>query len=87
MNEYLEDMREALQKTDSPNPQVPVERRLEDGNPPDVIVQVAREINADLILLGTHGYKGLTHAVMGSVAEHVVRKAPCPVLTLRAAKN
>jgi nucleotide-binding universal stress UspA family protein len=86
MNEFVEDMRKALDRTKVPHLEVPVERRLEDGNPPDVIVDVAQEIGADLIIMGTHGYKGITHAVMGSVAEHVVRKAACPVLTLRPQK-
>jgi nucleotide-binding universal stress UspA family protein len=86
MNEFVEDMRKALDRTNAPDPEVPLERRLEDGNPPDVISDVAQEIGADLIVMGTHGYKGITHAVMGSVAEHVVRKASCPVLTFRPHK-
>ena len=87
MNDYLEDMHTALQKLETPDSQIRVERRVEDGDPPDVIVAVAREIGADLIVMGTHGFKGLTHAVMGSVAEHVVRNATCPVLTMRAARK
>lgn len=51
------------------------------------IVHLAREQKVDLIVMGTHGRKGLTHAVMGSVAERVVRSAPCPVLTLKAEKS
>lgn len=47
------------------------------------IVRYARETDADLIVLGTHGRSGLAHILMGSVAERVVRKAPCPVLTVR----
>jgi nucleotide-binding universal stress UspA family protein len=84
MNKYQEDMREALDKANCPDSKIPLERRLEEGNPPDVIVEVAGQVGADLIVMGTHGYKGLTHAVMGSVAEQVMRKATCPVLTLRA---
>ena len=84
MNDYLEDMREALQKIESPDQRIAVERRLEDGNPPAVIVDVAHQISADLIVMGTNGHKGLAHALLGSVAEQVVRTAPCPVLTLRA---
>ena len=41
------------------------------------------EKNVDLIVMGTHGHTGLAHMLMGSVAEKVVRKAPCPVLTVR----
>jgi nucleotide-binding universal stress UspA family protein len=47
------------------------------------IVQYAGEQKFDLIVMGTHGRTGLAHLLMGSVAEHVVRAAPCPVLTVR----
>jgi len=47
------------------------------------IIQYAREIEADLIVVGTHGRTGLTHMIIGSVAEKVVRKAPCPVLSVK----
>lgn len=46
------------------------------------VVRVATEVEADLIVLKTHGRKGLSHLILGSVAEEVVRTAPCPVLTL-----
>lgn len=49
----------------------------------DVITAVAREEKADLIVISTHGYSGLKHVLMGSVAERVVRHAPCPVLVVR----
>jgi nucleotide-binding universal stress UspA family protein len=47
------------------------------------IVRAAREGGFDLVVMGTHGRTGLKHALLGSVAEKVVRKAPCPVLTVR----
>lgn len=53
------------------------------GNPFVEIVRYAREKQIDLIVLGTHGRSGLTHVLLGSVAENVVRKADCPVLTIR----
>ncbi len=53
------------------------------GLPAETIVRVARERNADLIVMGTHGRTGLQHVLLGSVAEKVVRLAPCPVLTVR----
>jgi nucleotide-binding universal stress UspA family protein len=53
------------------------------GRPADTIVRLARERNADLIIMATHGRTGLGHAVLGSVAEKVVRLAPCPVLTIK----
>ncbi len=46
------------------------------------IVDYAREVNTDLIVLGTHGRGAVAHLLMGSVAERVVRTAPCPVLTV-----
>jgi universal stress protein A len=47
------------------------------------IVEIARERKSDLIIIGTHGYTGLRHTLMGSVAEKVVRHSPCPVLAVR----
>jgi nucleotide-binding universal stress UspA family protein len=46
-------------------------------------VRAAKRLRCDLIVLATHGRTGLTHAIMGSVAENVIRRAPCPVLTVR----
>lgn len=47
------------------------------------IITAAREYKADLIVMGTHGSSGLNHVLFGSTAEKVVRKAPCPVLTVK----
>jgi len=51
------------------------------------IVSYANDNSIDMIVIGTHGRRGLSHALMGSVAEAVVREANCPVLTVRAAKT
>lgn len=53
------------------------------GDPDEAIVNYAREHGADLIVMGSHGHTGLRHLLMGSVAEHVLRHAPCPVLIVR----
>jgi nucleotide-binding universal stress UspA family protein len=53
------------------------------GDPVRQIVAYAAETRADLVVLGTHGRGPVAHMLMGSVAEHVVRTAPCPVLTVR----
>jgi nucleotide-binding universal stress UspA family protein len=53
------------------------------GRPADSITDYAQAERFDLIVMGTHGRTGLSHALLGSVAERVVRKAPCPVLTVR----
>ncbi|MDX1967167.1 MAG: universal stress protein [Planctomycetaceae bacterium] len=63
---------------------VPVELIVEIGDPGAGIVHVAGETHADLIVMGTHGRTGVVRMLMGSVAEYVVRNAPCPVLTIRA---
>ena len=55
------------------------------GHPAETIVRVAQDKSADLIVMGTHGRTGLQHVLLGSVAEKVVRLAPCPVLTVRHA--
>jgi nucleotide-binding universal stress UspA family protein len=54
------------------------------GVPAQIIEDIAREQKVDLIVMGTHGRRGLSHMVLGSVAERVVRHAPCPVLTTHA---
>jgi universal stress protein A len=54
------------------------------GDPSDEILKYAREHQVDLIVCGTHGRRGWSHLVMGSVAERLVRLAPCPVLTVHA---
>lgn len=56
---------------------------LRTGRPHDEIVLLAMDERADLIVLGTHGRGGLNRALLGSVADRVVRLAPCPVLTVR----
>ena len=53
------------------------------GDPASEIVRIADERKADMIVLGTHGRTGLTRMLMGSVAESIVRRAPCPVLVYR----
>lgn len=59
------------------------ERKLESGEPATTIARVAVEGQYDMVVLGTHGRTGLSHMMMGSVAEKVVRLCPCPVLTCR----
>ena len=60
-----------------------VETIVVKGVPFYEIINAATEICADLVVIGTHGRTGLSHIMLGSVAEKVVRKAPCPVLTVR----
>ena len=62
---------------------VPCHTLLRTGTPAIEIAGVARELNMDLIILSTHGHKGLTRVILGSTAEMVMRHAPCPVLVVR----
>jgi nucleotide-binding universal stress UspA family protein len=64
---------------------VAVTTEVVDGNPARMINKVAKERGCQLIVMGTHGHGGVTHLLLGSVAERVVRTAPCPVLTVSAA--
>jgi len=57
------------------------------GTPYKTILAVAEAGSFDLLVMGTHGRTGLSHALLGSVAEKVVRHATCPVLTVRAPSN
>ncbi|MCC6418240.1 MAG: universal stress protein [Gemmataceae bacterium] len=61
----------------------PIHAEAREGTPYHEIVGFAKEKEIDLIIMGTHGRGGLAHLLLGSVAEKVVRKAPCPVLTVR----
>lgn len=65
---------------------LPVRALLRVGTAYDVIVETAKKLKADVIIMSTHGRTGLSHALMGSVAEKVVRSAACPVLTVRGQK-
>lgn len=60
-------------------------RELRNGSPVAHIEEYAKEKGIDLIVMGTHGRSGFSHLLLGSVAENVVRQAPCSVLTVRPA--
>jgi nucleotide-binding universal stress UspA family protein len=79
----LEPLRERLQQLRPRDPKVPVEHRLVQGDAATEMLQVAEETKCDVIVLGTHGRTGLGRLLMGSVAEQVLRKAPCPVVTVK----
>jgi nucleotide-binding universal stress UspA family protein len=68
----------------SARPGVEVDFVLRQGPAWSEIQAIAKEIRADLVVIGSHGRRGLSRALLGSVAEKVVRTAPCPVLTVRA---
>jgi len=64
------------------NPEVQSVIEVRSGVPDLDIVRAARDLAVDLIVMVTHGRTGLEHWVLGSVTEHVIREAPCPVLVL-----
>lgn len=74
---------ELLDALAPPDPNVRVERLLLKGKPAEELVIAAEAHGADLIVMGTHGRRGFRRWIMGSVAEEVVRKSTCPVLTYR----
>lgn len=61
--------------------------RVQAGVPFEEIVRIAEEERADMIVMWTHGRGGLNRVLLGSIAERVIRLAPCPVLTVRQAKS
>ncbi|MEK7485455.1 MAG: universal stress protein, partial [Planctomycetota bacterium] len=63
---------------------IQIKTRIENGTHYEQILKLANEWGADLIVMGTHGRTGIAHAVMGSVAEKIVRHASCPVLTIKS---
>ena len=68
------------------HPAMQVESQLRGGFPADSILDSAQTLPCDLIVMGTHGRRGISHTISGSVAEAVLRKARCPVITVRTPK-
>ncbi|MBI2027801.1 MAG: universal stress protein [Deltaproteobacteria bacterium] len=65
---------------------ISVDYKIAVGNAHEVILREAKKLKADIIVMGTHGHSGLDHLLMGSTAERVLRKAGCPVLTVKPSK-
>jgi nucleotide-binding universal stress UspA family protein len=78
------ELQERLNGLRPPDPAVRVERLLSEGDAARQILHTARDVGADVIVLGTHGRTGLGRLLMGSVAEAVLRQATCPVLAVKA---
>lgn len=89
MSEWLPKLRELCREKLASLPEAELASRCQivranrEGSAENEIRDYARQHEIDLIVLGTHGRSGLSHLVMGSVAENIVRCAPCPVLTIR----
>ncbi len=83
LEEHARELEEKLRQLKPGRFKLAIERRMEKGIPAEQILRVAQETSCDLIVMGTHGRTGLGRLLMGSVAEEVLRKARCPVLTVK----
>lgn len=81
---YREEMAARLDNLREEAPLAQTESLLREGDAADVITRTAEEAPCDLIVMGTHGWTGDVGRLMGSVTEEVTRKAPCPVVTVKA---
>ena len=92
INQFEEDLfRSAESKmtkflTENLKPGMPCESKILQGDVAEKLLEFAGENDISLIIMGTHGYKGLEKVLFGSVAERVVKNAPCPVLTINPYK-
>jgi nucleotide-binding universal stress UspA family protein len=78
-----DDLKRMLLDVKPNDPSVSYEHRLITGDPASAMIRLAEDEGVDMIVLGTHGRTGLSRLLMGSVAEAVVRRAKCPVLTFK----
>ena len=81
--QYQQDKQDQLNAMKSEIEGIDVKATVATGVPHVAIVRYAREHDIDLLVLATHGRTGISHALIGSVAEKVVQMAPCPVLTVK----
>lgn len=79
----VEELWSMLRDVELPDPSIAVEYRLLSGDPAREIVRLANEEKVDLIVVGSHGRTGLARALLGSIAEAIIRKANCPVLVCK----
>jgi len=84
-NEHAEEAQRQLEQLvrDQVPAGLPVTAEVRTGDAVEEIIQFAENKGADLVVMATHGRSGLSHMLMGSTAEQVIRKASCPVLTLK----
>lgn len=88
MSEPAKDkLQKMLRKIEPTNSAIPCEHRVISGDPAHAIVRLAKDEEVEMIVMGTHGRTGLSRMLMGSVAEAVVRRAECPVLTYKQPAN
>jgi nucleotide-binding universal stress UspA family protein len=80
---HVEDLRQQLHRMAPAEAGLDQRYLLREGDPAVVIEQIVREQGCDLVVLGTHGRTGLDHLLMGSIAERIVRRCPCPALVIK----
>jgi nucleotide-binding universal stress UspA family protein len=81
---YRDSLNEVRIQAEGPDLKFPVETLLRHGDTAEEILGAAERLGCDLIVMGSHGRTGFARLLMGSVAEAVLRRAPCPVLTVKA---
>ena len=79
--------RDQLEQVRPADPKIPVSHVLLEGDPASEIARYAADASIDVIVIGTHGRTGVDRLVMGSVAERVMREAPCSVLVVKLPKG
>jgi nucleotide-binding universal stress UspA family protein len=79
---YRREMERLLDRVEAPDAGLPFEKRLAEGEVGPTIVKAAEELPCELIVMGSRGKKRVEKALMGSVADYVMRMAPCPVLAV-----
>jgi len=84
--EYRSQLKRQLETVQPQEPDIRLEHHLVEGDPATEILRAARSVKCGMIVMGTHGRSGLGRVLMGSVAEAVTRKAPCPVVTVKASR-
>ncbi len=80
---HVEALRRKLHRSAPSEPGLEPHYLLREGDPAHIIEQVVSEEHCDLVVLGTHGRTGLDRLLMGSIAESIIRRCPCPVLVIK----
>ena len=86
-NAELAEAGEEIERTAAALSSKQIEKRVEVGDVANTVCHVAEKVGADVIVVGSHGRTGFGRLLLGSVSEHVVRHAPCPVLVVRFPKD
>ena len=87
MDQSLREQLNALIAEEAADAHLPIHAHVQAGYVAQSLLERLKHGNYDLVVMGTHGRTGLSHLLLGSVAERIVRLAPCPVLTIRVPKH